>query len=398
MKHSHSFLFICLMIVNTFALAQNTIVIGSPSKNNSLEYYNQGLSYMGKQQYKEADSLFTLSVDMLPHPDTYFNLALTKYHLKDICGYCEMLKNAVELKDYESGIYYLKNCKKSEKIQHSNPISTDTILSSIIITDVCKHENKQQFCIKDKKNKKITSFYLAEKDRQKLFDTNIFPDSAETKINIVVCDEVDEMPHYMGGEDNLMNFLDFYIKYPEKDKESEYQGTVSLKFIVDVTGKIDSVEAFNYKSEKYSNDVVRAFKMMPKWIPALKDGKATKVHFQMAISEINIIHKNRIISENYDVLPEYQGGEGGRAQFLTNSIKYPQFAKEHGQQGTVYIQVIIDETGKMVSAFALKGVSKDIDEETLRVVRLMPKWKPGIKDNKAICCKVVFPVKYTLTD
>jgi protein TonB len=72
------------------------------------------------------------------------------------------------------------------------------------------------------------------------------------------------------------------------------------------------------------------------------------------------------------------------ASFLRNNIRYPYRAKEEGISGSVWVNFIIDEEGNIVNANILHGAGYGFDEEALRVIKLMPKWKPGMKNGKPV--------------
>jgi TonB family protein len=95
-------------------------------------------------------------------------------------------------------------------------------------------------------------------------------------------------------------------------------------------------------------------------------------------------------------MPEYVGGNDAMNRFIAGNIKYPQQAKEKGVQGTVYISFVIDETGAVGNAKVLRGIGSGCDEEALRVVKMMPKWKPGKQSGKNVKVQFNLPVKFAL--
>ena len=95
-------------------------------------------------------------------------------------------------------------------------------------------------------------------------------------------------------------------------------------------------------------------------------------------------------------MPEFPGGEKALLTFLSNSVKYPAIAQENGIQGKVYVSFIIDETGNVYNAQIIRGVDVSLDNEALRVVRLMPKWKPGKQGNNAVKVRYSVPINFEL--
>ena len=76
--------------------------------------------------------------------------------------------------------------------------------------------------------------------------------------------------------------------------------------------------------------------------------------------------------------------------------KYPPIAQENGIEGTVTVQFVIDETGKISNAKVLKPVDPILDKEALRVVLNAPKWTPGKQRGQAVKVAMQIPVRFRL--
>lgn len=97
-----------------------------------------------------------------------------------------------------------------------------------------------------------------------------------------------------------------------------------------------------------------------------------------------------------DVMPEFKGGQEALFSYLGSNIKYPEKAKTEKLEGTVFIQFVIDESGKVMQTKVLKGVSEELDNEALRVIDNMPDWKAGEKDGKKVKVQYNIPIKFKL--
>lgn len=95
-------------------------------------------------------------------------------------------------------------------------------------------------------------------------------------------------------------------------------------------------------------------------------------------------------------MPEFPGGMGELMKFLGNNIKYPAVAQENGIQGRVIIQFVVEKDGSVANPVVAKGVDPALDKEALRVVKSMPKWKPGKQRGKAVRVKYTVPVTFRL--
>jgi protein TonB len=93
-----------------------------------------------------------------------------------------------------------------------------------------------------------------------------------------------------------------------------------------------------------------------------------------------------------DVLPEMVG----LAKFLQSNLIYPYDARENRISGKVWVNFIVDEQGKIIDAKILKGVGFGCDEEALRVIKLMPRWKPGSLKGRPVKVSFNQPIIFTM--
>lgn len=95
-------------------------------------------------------------------------------------------------------------------------------------------------------------------------------------------------------------------------------------------------------------------------------------------------------------MPEFPGGDKALYEFLAKNIKYPAVAKDNGIEGKVYIKFVINEDGSVSQATVARGIGGGCDEEALRVVKDMPKWKPGKQRGKNVKVWYTLPVYFKL--
>ena len=117
-----------------------------------------------------------------------------------------------------------------------------------------------------------------------------------------------------------------------------------------------------------------------------------------------------------DLPPEFIGGPSAMFKFIGMNIRYPLFARENVIEGAVYVGFVIDTDGSVVD-ITVKGskltrsyfdkktkklLSVKIDndqslqQESMRVISIMPKWKPGSMQGKLVRVAYVLPVKFRL--
>ena len=98
----------------------------------------------------------------------------------------------------------------------------------------------------------------------------------------------------------------------------------------------------------------------------------------------------------FEVMPEFQGGINGLMDYLSSKVKYPSKALKMGRQGTVYVGFVIDREGNVGEVNALKGIDQECDAEAVRVVRIMPPWTPGLQRGEPVPVKYTLPIRFTI--
>ena len=94
--------------------------------------------------------------------------------------------------------------------------------------------------------------------------------------------------------------------------------------------------------------------------------------------------------------PEFPGGMTEYMKWLTRNLRYPDIARSQKIQGKVVVQFIVNQDGTIADAKVVKSVNPHLDREAMRVIRMMPCWKPGIQDNKPCKTMVAVPIVFKL--
>ena len=108
--------------------------------------------------------------------------------------------------------------------------------------------------------------------------------------------------------------------------------------------------------------------------------------------------ENASSTEKPDILPQYPSGFEGLMLFLSHNLNYPKKALDENVEGTVYVQFVVAKDGWIKDAKVVRSVSPEIDEEAMRVVSYMAKWKPAIKDGKPVQCMYTLPLKFKIPE
>ena len=128
------------------------------------------------------------------------------------------------------------------------------------------------------------------------------------------------------------------------------------------------------------------------------------------------IEPKKVKNDTVYVNPEFPGGQNEMFKFIGKNLKYPSASRDKGIMGIIYIGFVVDSTGKienqLVKAqrlYKLKRKNRfsnlekeeiegdaDLAEECLKVVRAMPKWKPGSMNGKIVRVAYTLPMRFEI--
>ena len=94
--------------------------------------------------------------------------------------------------------------------------------------------------------------------------------------------------------------------------------------------------------------------------------------------------------------PEFPGGLDALSKFIADNIKYPQLAKENNITGRVFVSFVVEKDGRVGQVKILRDIGGGCGNEAVRVVKMMPKWKPGKQRGKAVRTQFNLPVNFDL--
>lgn len=95
-------------------------------------------------------------------------------------------------------------------------------------------------------------------------------------------------------------------------------------------------------------------------------------------------------------MPEFPGGMKELLKFLQDNLKYPESAMKNNVQGRVIVQFVVEKDGTPTEFNVVRAVNPDLDAEALRVLKTMPKWKPGMQRGEVVRVKYTVPVMFRL--
>jgi len=100
--------------------------------------------------------------------------------------------------------------------------------------------------------------------------------------------------------------------------------------------------------------------------------------------------------EIVDQMPQFPGGEREMMRFIRNNLRYPMSAQANAVQGTVVLNFVVNREGKIVNIKVIKSVGFGCDEESVRVLEMMPLWSPGKQKGQTVLVSFTMPIRFVL--
>ncbi len=190
---------------------------------------------------------------------------------------------------------------------------------------------------------------------------------------------VDGPAQFPGGQLAMHDFLLDNIKCLDSLQKDIIDGTVRLNIVVEKDGTVSNVKMLKglIGLDCWNSEILRVFKIMPKWLPSIVNGVAVRTQFDSPV---------RIYM---DLSPTYLGGLTAMNAFIDSVKIYPESLKYKGINGNSQVEFIVNKDGSMSdikAVYAIPGC-KACDEEAIRIVKLMTKWIPARINGKNVIGK-----------
>lgn len=105
--------------------------------------------------------------------------------------------------------------------------------------------------------------------------------------------------------------------------------------------------------------------------------------------------ENRAMSQ---VEPQFPGGKDAMLRFIRDNIKYPENSFNQGITGAVHVQFEISEEGKLSDFSIHQGVNAELDAEAMRIIKMMPDWKPGLINQQPTEMTYILPIVFGIRE
>ena len=95
-------------------------------------------------------------------------------------------------------------------------------------------------------------------------------------------------------------------------------------------------------------------------------------------------------------MPAFPGGMEAMIQFISSNIQYPADAQKQKVDGRVLVNFVVEKDGSITEVKVIKPAFPSLDAEAIRVVKAMPKWKPGYQNGRAVRVLFTLPINFSL--
>ena len=256
-----------------------------------------------------------------------------------------------------------------------------------------------------------TSFGYAQEDKSEPAKN----DSEELFI------DYEENAQFPGGEQECFKFLAANVRYPAECQEQGIQGRVLVSFVVNTDGSIEEIKAKRSPDPALSKEAERVVGLMPKWKPAMYDGKAVRSRFYLPImfrlktdepqkpdsvkadmaandipQAVPADNDDERVYEFVETNAQFPGGQQECYKWLAQNMKYPVKAQEEGIQGRVIVSFVVNRDGSIVDVKTLRSPHSSLTKEAERLVKSMPKWKPATQGGKTVRSRFNLPLMFSL--
>ncbi|WP_341838044.1 energy transducer TonB [Chitinophaga pollutisoli] len=173
--------------------------------------------------------------------------------------------------------------------------------------------------------------------------------------------------------------------------------TASVKH---VTVKVVEDDKVNPEDEMKTMDELKDVAISTKDIagePGGVDNPFESVPEGTRVIEVPEVKKKEDFPTFVEIMPEFPGGEKAMYAFLNDHMRYPHMASESGIEGTVFVKFVVNVDGSITNVETTgRKVGAGCEEEALRVIRKMPKWKAGRQNGRNVAVWFNVPIRFKL--
>ena len=193
---------------------------------------------------------------------------------------------------------------------------------------------------------------------------------------------------------------------------------VNIVIVETTMGTVSDVDGnFSFQADKEKIKVAFSFVGFKTQIKDLKNGEKTEVRLKKVVTVMSLdVPKKQTAGKTVqndhttersttgevffvvEDMPQFPGGMEALNKYFSSHINYPRRAVKNNEEGKVFVNFTIDETGNVKNVYVdeTKSINPDLDKEAIRIISEMPKWKPAVQRGKAVSVDLSVPVEFRL--
>ena len=203
----------------------------------------------------------------------------------------------------------------------------------------------------------------------------------------IVYDFADLMPEFPGGDSALLYYIAENTEYPTDAWAQGIEGRVYVKFIVDTNGIVKSPIIVRSANPLLDSSAIRTTRNMRRWIPGMKDGKYVSVYVTLPCTfkkDMPQPTENEPYALNADQVDQMPIFPGNVDSYIHGNFKLTGDLPSNDFKGRVVAKFIVTDIGKVDSVKIIQHLYPPIDEEVIRLIKIMPPWRPALKNGKRV--------------
>ena len=246
--------------------------------------------------------------------------------------------------------------------------------------------------------------------------------------NKIYTSNVDKWPVFNGKTGSVEDYIIDHYRRPAGAPEKV---EMDIAFVVEKNGKLSNIEIKGLERitskgveerpvpPSVKKEVMRILTTMPAWTPATKNGKAVRYKEETIMSVMDRetkvkearegaekwekkVRESKASGKVYDGIvdtrPFFPGGDAALISWIKTNIKYPAKAKEKGVTGRVVVTFIVEIDGSLSDIKIIRNTAPEFkaefEAEAIRLVKAMPKWKPGEVSGETVRVKYWLPIAF----
>ena len=250
------------------------------------------------------------------------------------------------------------------------------------------------------------------------------PTSGGSDTSNVVYEVVEIQPSPPGGMAGWNKYLSENLRYPPNAQRKGIEGTVIVAFVVNTDGTTTDIEILRSVGGGCDEEVIRIVKGSPKWTPGMQRGTPVRTRMRLPLRfmlggtdpsrdstevSLNAVplpsgtegqDSNQegvvLFFDLVDTPPSPVGGLEAWSRHLSENLTYPTSARMKGIQGTVLVSFIVNTDGSIEGIELVQGIGGGCDEEAIHIIKISPRWSPGMIKGKAVRTRMKIPIRFKL--